>query len=34
MQCLCVAGTMTESWRGVCLMEVENVVFVCGWSHD
>ena len=32
MQCLYVAGTMTECLlrRGVCLWEVKNAVFICG----
>ena len=36
MQCLNVAGTMTECplRRGVNLWEVKNAVFVCGWDHD
>ena len=36
MQCLYVAGTMTECplRRGVNLWEVKNAVFVCGWDHD
>ena len=35
MQCLYVAGTMTECLlrRGFCLWEVKNAVFVCGWDH-
>ena len=36
MQCLYVAGTMTEHplREGVHLWEVKNAVFVCGWDHD
>ena len=36
MQCLYVTETLTECLlrRGVCLREVKNAVFVCGWDHD
>ena len=36
MQCLYVAGTMTECLlrRCVCLWEVKNAVFVCDWDLD
>ena len=36
MQCLYVAGTMTECVfrRGVHLWEVNNAVLVYGWDHD
>ena len=36
MQCLYVAGNTTECLlrRGVCLWEVKNAVFVCGWEHN
>ena len=36
MQCLYVAGTMTECSvrRGVHICEVKNAVFLCGWDYD
>ena len=36
VKCLYVAGTMNKYplRRGVCLWEVKNEVFVCGWDHD
>ena len=36
MQCLYVAGTMTECllMRGVRSWKVKSVMFVCGWGHD
>ena len=36
MQCLNVAGTLTECSlrRCVCLWEVKNAVFECGWDLD
>ena len=36
MQCLYVAGTMTECLlrKGVCLWEGKNAVLVCGWDLD
>ena len=36
MQCLYVAGTMTECLlsRGVHSWEVNYAVFLCGWDHD
>ena len=36
MQCLYVAGTMIECLfrrGGVCLWEVKNAMFVCGWDQ-
>ena len=36
MKCLCVAGTVTHCplMGGVSLLQVTNVVFVCGWDRD
>ena len=36
MQCLYVAVTTTECmlWRGVCLWEVSNAEFLCGWGLE
>ena len=36
MQCLHVAGTTTGRpiRRDVCLWEVKNEMFACGWDHE
>ena len=36
MWCLFVDWTMTGCLlrKGVCVWDVKNVVFVCGWDHD